>query len=263
MNFDVHTLAAVLSLTYLLQVVALFAQYLTNKNQRGLGLWTLGNAMLALGFLLNYLRDNPVIGLIAIVLNNVFILTGLLILYAGILRFLDRLVNYWKIITFFIVFTILIIYFTYVNNNMMIRMLILSIAFTVISLLISLVLFIHKTGFIKTSAYFLAAVFLANSGFFAVRALPGINSSTFNLFSPSLILTASYLDGIILCTLSTFGFIIMINQRLNTENREDKENLEVIFSTYPDTVTITRITDGLYIRINEGFSTMMGFTLKN
>lgn len=40
----------------------------------------------------------------------------------------------------------------------------------------------------------------------------------------------------------------------------EKENLEVIFNTSPDAVLITRLTDGCFVRINDGFTTMTGHT---
>ena len=65
-----------------------------------------------------------------------------------------------------------------------------------------------------------------------------------------------FVQGILL----TFGLIIMVNQRLNAENREAKENLELIFNTSPDAVLITRLTDGYLVGVNEGFTAMTGYT---
>jgi PAS domain S-box-containing protein len=67
---------------------------------------------------------------------------------------------------------------------------------------------------------------------------------------------ASFTAGILL----TFGLIIMVNQRLSEEIREAKEHFEVIFNTSPDSVLITRLSDGYYIDINEGFTALTGYT---
>ena len=58
----------------------------------------------------------------------------------------------------------------------------------------------------------------------------------------------------------TFGLIIMVNQRLNAENREAKENLERIFNTSPDAVLVTQLNDGMIVAINDGFTVITGYT---
>ena len=70
----------------------------------------------------------------------------------------------------------------------------------------------------------------------------------------------AFLDGLAATSLWTLGFIILFNQRLSAESREARDNLELIFSTNPDAVLITRMTDGYFVRINNGFSALFGYT---
>jgi diguanylate cyclase (GGDEF)-like protein/PAS domain S-box-containing protein len=69
----------------------------------------------------------------------------------------------------------------------------------------------------------------------------------------------SFTIPIIISLLWTFGFIIMVNQRLNAENREEKEKLKLIFNTSPDAAVITRLTDGTIVDVNAGFCFMTGY----
>ena len=79
---------------------------------------------------------------------------------------------------------------------------------------------------ISGSSNFTATVFLAYGCFYTVRTfltfiLPSIHSYI-DLGQTSIHIVA-YIVPIITSTLWTFGFIIMVNQRLNAENFEEKE----------------------------------------
>jgi diguanylate cyclase (GGDEF)-like protein/PAS domain S-box-containing protein len=261
MIIDIHTLAIVLSLTYVLQVIALFSQYRLDKTYSGLGWWTLGTAALAMGFAFNYLRDNPSVGGAAIIANNVLFFAGLVLIYVGVLRFLDQRERRGQIIGFCAVFTLVIIYFTYSFDSQVARWVLISLAVSVISFFIARALFMHKTRSVTALANLLAIVFLVTSALFAMRALaPFMGEAVNGVFSPTLIHTATYLVVLITSTLWTFGAIILVNQRLNAENREAKENADLIFNTSPDAVLITRVTDGHFVNLNDGFTTLTGFT---
>ena len=261
MNIDIHTLAIVLSLTNLLQVIALFTQYRLDQTYSGLGWWTLGNVLVAIGFAANYLRDYPSIGVIAIIANNVLFVSGLWLIYVGVLRFLDQRERRAQIIGFCAVFTLANIFFTLINDDPTARRVLISLSVSAISFLIARALFAYKTRSVTASANFLALTFLANSAFFVMRALtPFMGVAVGGAFTPTLTTTATYLLVLSASTLWTFGFIILVNQRLNMEARDAKENADLIFNTSPDAVLITRLTDGVFVNMNEGFTTMTGFT---
>ena len=261
MNIDLRTLTIIISLTNVLQVIALFVQYRLDNTHRGLGWWTLGNLAVSLGFAANYLRDTPALGPIAIVANNVLFVSGMALFYVGVLRFFDRRERRGWLSAFCAVFTLLIIYFTYLQDDLAVRRAAISVAVAALSGLIARVLFIHQTRSVTASAYFLAGVFLANGAFFAVRALVTITGAeAMGAFTASLTQTETYLVIFTTSLLWTFGFILLVNQRLNAESREAKDNLELIFNTNPDAVLITRLTDGYFVGINEGFTALTGYT---
>ncbi|MDP2876177.1 MAG: diguanylate cyclase [Holophaga sp.] len=54
--------------------------------------------------------------------------------------------------------------------------------------------------------------------------------------------------------------ILHINQRLNEDYREAKEAADLIFNTSPDAVLITRLEDGRFVAINEGFTALSGYS---
>jgi diguanylate cyclase (GGDEF)-like protein/PAS domain S-box-containing protein len=261
MNIDLHTLAFVLSLTILLQVVALFTQFRINKTYHGPGWWTLGNVSWSLGFAFNYLRDFSGIGPVAIVANNALFITGLALYYVGVLRFFDRREKRGWLVALCAATTLAAIYFTYIHIDLLVRRVNISAALALISFLIARDLLKYRVRQVDVSAKFLAMVFLLNCVFFAIRVVFAmLGADAGDLFTATLIETATYLVVLIFSTLWTLGFILMINQRLSEESREVRENLRQIFNTNPDAILITRRQDGTFIDVNDSFTALTGFT---
>ncbi|HEY5269330.1 MAG TPA: diguanylate cyclase [Anaerolineales bacterium] len=261
MNLDIRTLDIVVSITNFLQVMVIFLQYRVNKAYQGIGWWVLGFTSMAMGYVFLLLRDLISIKLITIIFANALILLGPTFIYIGIMRFLDKKENRGIVISIFAVFILSFFYYTYFDDDITFRTVIVYAAATTILLLTAQSLVLNKTRSITASAYFNAAVLLSNGCFFAVRTVVALTVDPINsLFTPTMMQTVSFLfifgEGILL----TFGLIIMVNQRLNAEMREAKEHFELIFNTSPDAVLITRLHDGYFVGINEGFTALTGYT---
>jgi len=80
------------------------------------------------------------------------------------------------------------------------------------------------------------------------------------VFAQSLYNYLPYFDALVVSLLWTFGFIIMVNQKLNSDIHESKTHFEQIFHTSPDAAIITRLSDGLIIDWNEGYTNVSGYT---
>lgn len=226
MHVDVHTLAIILSLSNLMQVGALFIQYRVDKTHSGPGWWTMGTAALAIGFAFNYLRDAPGVAWIAIVFNNLFFLAGASLLYVGVLRFLGRPEPRRMLLIVFAIVAAAVLYYTFVQDNVPARRVIVSAALVLITSLNALALLVHKPHRASASSYFLAAVLLAHTGFLITRALTPLSGPHVEgIFSSSASQVATYVSALISTTLWTFGFILMVNQRLNAERQATIEEL--------------------------------------
>ena len=66
--------------------------------------------------------------------------------------------------------------------------------------------------------------------------------------------------SIIISNLWTFGLIIMVNQRLNIENKLEKEKLQLMFNTSIDAQLITRLEDGFVVDVNDEFCILTGYS---
>jgi len=260
-NIDLRTIFIVLVLTNFLQAIVIFMQYLISKTYRGIGWWALGFTSIAIGFALLLLRDFISITLISIILANTLTLLGLIFIYIGSMRFLNKKENRGILIPLFITFLLSYFYFTYINEDIIIRSFIGAVTIAIISFLNAWNIFINKPRSVTASANFVSAVLIFHGCFFAFRAVDMIIASTItSIFTPTFMQTTAFLVQLIEGILLTFGLIIMVNQRLSTEIREGKEHFEQIFSLNPDASLIIRLNDGLIVDINEGFTILTGFS---
>jgi PAS domain S-box-containing protein len=263
MNIDIRTLAFIMGLTGILQVIAIYLQYLLSKTYQGIGWWLLWSASTAAGLLSLLLRDIVPVGLISasIFLSNILLLAGQIFLYIGITRFLDKKENLGIIIAVFTVFILSTFYVLYVNKDDNARALILYAAAAIFAFLAAQGLFVNKTRSFAASANFISAILFAYGCYFALRAIAAVTvSHVDSVFTPTLIQIATFLVMLTTGFLCTLGLIIMVSQRSNAEMREAKEQFELIFNTGPDATLITRPKDGLIVNINEGFTALTGYT---
>ncbi len=261
MNLDLRTLAFILSLTCLTQVIALAMQYFENKTYRGIGWWLLGAIAMASGFIALALGPVPSIGVIA-AFGNPLLILGRLCILVGTLRFVGRRENSWALALSFFVLVVTYYYFLLLRDNISARTVIVSGAIALYSLLASHALFTRAQRSYSGSARFTALVFLAHGSYLLAVILYTLASGPMRVYTDfNPIQTATFIVPTITSTLWTFGFILMVNQRLSAENQEETENLQRVFNTGPDAALITRLEDGSFVDANQQFTAMTGFTL--
>jgi PAS domain S-box-containing protein len=261
MDIDIRTLAIVLCITNVLQIFAILLQYNVNKAYQGIGWWALGFTSLATGYIFLLLRDLISIKLITIVLANTLILSGMIFLYLGVMRFLEKEENRIVIASILAAFILSFFYYTYFDDNISLRTAIVHAATATISFITARSLFLHKTHSINISAYLNTILFLMHGCFSATRAVVALTvDPVASLFTTTVVQTVSFFFSFVEGILLTFGLIIMVNQRSNAEMREAKDHFELIFNTNPDATIISRMNDGVIVDINDGFTSLTGFT---
>ena len=261
MTIDIRTLAVVVGMVSVLQLSALTFQYWLNRGLPGQGWWVLGTAAWSAGFVLNVLREAPGMGALAIVGNNLCFIGGLALLHVGMQRFLGQRERTRALIAFCSVFTLVAFYFTYINENFVMRSLNFWVGMAVMCLVIARGLWRHRHQPFRGAINYLMAVFFV-SGLALAALAPTIfiNQVGDAVFSPSAALVVTYFIALLLCTMWTLGVVIPVNQRLNLAHREIAESRERIFNTSPDGILVTRLDDGLVVEVNDGFAAMTGFT---
>ncbi|MBP6738976.1 MAG: PAS domain S-box protein [Leptospiraceae bacterium] len=261
MNIDIHTLAIIMGITILMQAIVLYVQMRIDKTFKGPGWWTIGSVLGVMAFAFNYLRDASGLRQFATISNNILFLATFTCYYIGILRFFGKKETHYLVLGLSFLFSFIIFHFTYFNDSLLARRVTVSIAIVALSLLSTHALIQYRIPALRRSTNFLAFVFLINALFFMIRTLVTIISpSTENPFTATLTQSAMYLVALITSNLWTYGFIILLSKRLNLENKESRENMEIIFQTNPDSVSVFHRTNGTLIEINQAFLELTGYT---
>jgi len=229
MQIDVYTIAIVLSAANLAHVLALYIQYSVDRTFSGPGWWTLGSAFFGIAFALNYLRNAATIGPIAIVASNVLLCCGFALLYVGVLRFLGQVEWRGALIVLVVAVTLAEIHFTYVTDSLPARRAIASVPMAVISVLIARTLVIDKMRSVTASRCLLIVVFLAEACLLTVTAAQLIfpRDAQVSVLEPSFSHSVVYLGSLVTSTLWTFGFILLVNQRLIADRQRIIQELNV------------------------------------
>jgi len=260
-SLDIPTLIFILGTTHLMQVVVFTHQYRVNKAYPGVGWWLLWSAAEVVGFFFILLRDIPSFFHLVIIVQNIMIVSGTIFLYVGVRLFLGRKVDLRLIAPLALLFLAGLLYFLFIDDNLRFRSVVINATLSIIPMITAYSLFTYKTPSIRASANFNAAIFLIHGCLFAYRTIMifmGVPME--NFLSPTLFNFLPFFDALIVSLLWTFGLIIMLNQRLNSDVSEAKEQLQQIFNTSPDAASITRLEDGLLVDVNEGYSTISGYT---
>jgi PAS domain S-box-containing protein len=261
MAIDIRTLILILGISHLVQAIVFYYQYRIHKTYQGIGWWLLWCSAEILGFGCVLSRGFSFILPVIIIIQNVAIISGTIFIYIGICRFFGRRENLKIIIPVFIFFLLSLIYFLFVRDDIHIRSAIIAITLSFMAILTAKVLLEQQIRSIKATVYFNAAIFIIHSIFLIYRfCVIVFGNPDLNVFSSTFFQTSLYLDAFIVGLLWTYGFIIMVNQRLNAEMTESKERFESIFNTSPDASLITRLNDGLIVDINSSFTLLTGYT---
>ena len=260
-EIDLRTLVLILGVTHFIQFLVFFQQFKINKTYNGIGWWVMWSAAEVIGFGAMLHRDIPSLLTEVIIVQNSMIVAGIVFLYIGVRRFLDKNVNFRLLISVVLVFFAGLLYFLFIENNMRIRLGFISGTLAILSFFTAHSLLVNKPRSIKASANFNGVVFIVHGGFFAFQTVAVlISTPEKDFFAATLINILPFFDALIVSLLVTFGLIIMLNQRLHAGISEANEELQLIFNTSPDAAMISRIEDGSIVDFNEGYTAVTGYT---
>lgn len=258
MKLDLRTLTFILSLTCITQVVALFIQYLGNRIYRGIEWWLMGSLLMAAGFITLSIGTAGALGNVG-QFGNPLLILGRGCLLIGTLRFINKKENLSFISAATIIFISLYYYFLYGNPSIGGRTILVSSAISIYSYVIAYQLISKAHPYYSGAAKFTGSIFTIHASYLAVMIIYTIFSNpmrTYADFAP--IQTAVFVVPLITSTLWTYGFILMVNQRLAAENLEEKETYCSILNASPDAITITDL-EGRILMASPAANTMFGF----
>ena len=261
MHIDLPTLSLVIIVVSLVQIAVLLLQFYSNRTIKGIGWWLSWSIFIAAGFTFLYLRSFPGVYSYSILFQNASIMIGLIFLYVGITRFLGYTENKLAVYSLYGLYVFAIFFFTFINDNINARTILISVSVSAIAFTTAYVLFKYRTKHLYTSATFFAVIQIIHGSYYVFRAITAIfDFSSFDPFSINFSNVFLYIDAISSSILFTFCLIIMVNQKLNEEVHNAKVHFESVFNTSPDAALITRMSDAVIVNVNDAFCAVTGYT---
>jgi len=254
------TLSLVLGLTHFVLATVLGILYRKDEIFNGREWWITGLALFGTFSMFLYLENITPLNLLPKIVRNILLVMGSLAIYRGSVKFFkaqDHDRNFIIFITAYLLVTSIF----YLLNIPRIAHALSYLSVAVMSGLNARVVGKQKSIDIERISVFLPATFIIHSFIFLIQGVFLFFSLVFgSTQTQTLIDQVIYFVVFIHSTLWTFGFVALLNQRLQKNTGEAAEIYNLTINTIPDAVLITRLQDGKLIKINEGFTKISGYT---
>lgn len=260
MNIDLMTLSLVLGLSHFVLASVLWVLFQKDEIFRGRGWWITGITLFGGFSLFLYLENVTSFGLFPKIVRNILLVSGSLAIYQGSVRFFSLRVRARNFI-FFITSYLLVTSFFYIIGVPRISNALSFLSVAVLSGLNARIANNQQSIGLERMSFFLPVTFIILAFIFFLQGV-------FLFLSPGLLpaQTPIVIDQIICfvvfihSTLWTFGFVALLNQRLQKNSGEARDIYNLTINTIPDAVLITRLQDGKLLKINQGFTKLSGYT---
>ena len=228
---DTRTLVLMVTAIAVVLSITMFFILRTRMTYPGFDLWTAGNASFAAGFLLVILRG-VIPDVLSIVAANAILLISALLFSEGIRIFRGK--AFRKVLCALLVALIMVLlsYFTFVNNDIGIRVIIVSIFLGTAFGMGTAELFRNVQQDLRPTFYLTGSFFAAFSLFMLVRAMiTYLNPGLHDFFSPGYLQAATYIVSGFFGIASTFGFITLNSERLESDLKNAQEEMGRLFES--------------------------------
>ncbi len=262
MSLHIPTATILAAVVFATQSTALIFQFLLNRSYRGPGWWLAGTVVKAVGFLLMTVSDERFLWIVSILANPLVVL-GQVFLNLGIRRFLGLKRSRSVAVALYGIFLAAYVCFLYIDTGVTGRSIVVLVSSAGISAATALALYFRGGRPFRHSAFYTAAVFLAHALAQTAAAVSLLFMSPLESYRE---LQGGTIRGFFLLTpivagiLWTIGFLLMFNQRLNGENIEERNRMEMVFNISPDAEVIVRLGDGIVVDVNQAFLDVTGYS---
>lgn len=193
---DNRTLLVVTALVSFGSAVALMSLWRAQNLRNGSGFWASGMSCIALASVLLFGRGN-LPDFLSIVIANTFYVIGFLLIYRGVRIFTGRASIELLDVGFPLLTLLLFCYFYYIDNNLNMRIAVLSAAFFMICAMIIKTLLAEKAAPWRTAGYAVAFMFGLFGLSHAIRGVIAVFSASYRDFlDPSMTSTLVLLSGV-------------------------------------------------------------------
>jgi len=225
MQLDVSTLVVVHAVMNAILIMALAIQYHITRRFAGMRLWLWGCISLFVGFVLFPARLIPGFSEFSVIFNNFFFVLGWMLIAAGYVRFFNKREPRILMLSGFALYMVAILFFTLVDDSLKTRVFLFSLAWAVLMFGTAIFLFRVHESRLRFMRLVSASVLSAEGTFFLVRALLSSgNSLPEKFFTTDPLQIAMFFVLLVTTILLVTSIIIMVNQRLQVEANEARDN---------------------------------------
>ena len=226
----------------------------------GTAFWVLDFVFQAAAFVLIVLRGT-IPDWMSMVLSNTLIIAGAILGFLGLERFVGKkcpqIYNYLLLTLFIFIHS----YFTFVQPSLAVRNLNLSVALLLVCFQCLLLLWRRVEPGLRPLTFGVGLVFflyclvsVVRIVEYFVRAHVETNYLHSGLFDALMLVSYQ-----VLFILLTYSLVLMVNKRLLIQIGTQEEKFAKVFHSAPYAITLTRLSDGTVVDVNENFVAITGY----
>ena len=273
-DLELHTVIVGSVTTGFLSILVMTSLWWQNRERSPeIALWLLQSVLVFIGMALLFLRG-IVPDILSVVLAEVFVCAGMVALYAGLGTYVGRKSPQLHNYVFLAVFTLIQAYFTFVRPSLQARDVSVSLLLLLVCAQGAWMMLLGVDHELRPVTRVTGLVFAALC-FVSVGRITATLfwSQPADLFAPS-VDSLAFLVYQMLFVSMTFALSLMVSRRLLGELESDivlraqveealrksEARLSAAFHTVPDSVLITRFSDGRIVEVNESCVARLGFS---
>jgi diguanylate cyclase (GGDEF)-like protein/PAS domain S-box-containing protein len=272
---DMRTVLIGYAISNLICAAVMFSLWRQNRQRfAGIGLWAADFVLQFVGLVLVALRGS-VPELLSTTGSNMMILGGTVLLYLGLGRFTGRRNLQWPNYALLAAYLPVHAYFVVVLPNLRVRNILFSLALLALCAQCAWLTLRGVSAAVRPTTRGVGQVFVAFCLISLIRIIvdlaipPGDDLFRANVYDTLLLLTYQMLFVVL-----TFTLFLVANRRLfldleidiaareqaEAALRSSEEKFFKAFQGSPDAILISRLGDGKFVEVNEGFSRLTGYS---
>lgn len=229
---------------------------------RGVNFWIVSTVFIAIGYLMLALRDSIPFVISVLCSQYLFFIGGFARIY-GLDYFFNKPVSKIKKISsaiFTILFILLILYFTVINENILARTLIMGVSLSFLSVVAGIKIYNNKPIKGNFTYKFTAFIFHAFALIFILRIISWMFfPSIRHLFANSYFNSIQFFTNMIIDIAWSIMFFVIHNQKLALDTKESEEKYRSIFNNSISGIVLFN-KEGKYLDINPQYSKITGYS---
>ncbi|PKN46131.1 MAG: hypothetical protein CVU59_06960, partial [Deltaproteobacteria bacterium HGW-Deltaproteobacteria-17] len=259
---DARTVIFLNILTDALCVAILFLLWRQNRRRfKGLDFWIGDFLFQTFGLLLIALREGIPLG-VSVLGSNLFVMSGAVLGYLGLRRFLDLPVRVGFHSGLLAAFLCLQAVFLYVMPSLANRNLVFSAVLLIVCVQSAHLLLVEVHAGMRritrgTGILFLGFCLFSLFRIAIILLFSGTDQNFFHSDAGNLIIIITYQ---LLLILLAIEMALMVNRRLLADLHVQEEKFSLLFQASPGAVVVTSMADGRILQVNDAFGQISGYT---